>query len=108
VQGVFSNTAPVDAYRGAGRPEAIFALERSMDNAARVLGVDPWELRLKNFIPSGAFPYRTATGENYDVGDFPRVLARVEKECDRAGFAARRAESARRGKLRGLGLCYYI
>ena len=108
VQGVFTNTAPVDAYRGAGRPEAIFALERSMDNAARVLGVDPWELRRKNFIPAGAFPYRSATGELYDVGDFHRVLARVETECDRAGFPARRAESARRGRLRGLGLCYYI
>jgi carbon-monoxide dehydrogenase large subunit len=108
VQGVFTNTAPVDAYRGAGRPEAIFALERSMDNAARVLGVDGWELRRKNFIPVAAFPYRSATGEKYDVGDFLRVLARVETECDRAGFAARKAESARRGKLRGLGLCYYI
>jgi carbon-monoxide dehydrogenase large subunit len=108
VQGVFTNTAPVDAYRGAGRPEAIFALERSMDNAARVLGVDGWELRRKNFIPAAAFPYRSATGEKYDVGDFHRVLARVEAECDRAGFAARKAESARRGKLRGLGLCYYI
>jgi aerobic carbon-monoxide dehydrogenase large subunit len=108
VQGVFTNTAPVDAYRGAGRPEAIFALERSMDNAARVLGVDPWELRRKNFIPAGAFPYRTATGELYDVGDFARVLARVETECDRAGFAARKEDSARRGRLRGLGLCYYI
>ena len=108
VQGVFTNTAPVDAYRGAGRPEAIFALERSMDNAARVLGVDGWELRRRNFIPASAFPYRSATGETYDVGDFHRVLARVETECDRAGFPARRAESAKRGRLRGLGLCYYI
>jgi len=107
-QGVFTNTAPVDAYRGAGRPEAIFALERSMDNAARVMGVDGWELRRKNFIPAAAFPYRSATGEKYDVGDFHRVLARVEAECDRAGFTARRAESAKRGRLRGLGLCYYI
>ena len=71
-------------------------------------GVDGWELRRKNFIPAAAFPYRSATGEKYDVGDFLRVLARVEKECDRAGFAARKAESARKGKLRGLGLCYYI
>jgi aerobic carbon-monoxide dehydrogenase large subunit len=108
VRGVFTNTAPVDAYRGAGRPEAIFALERSMDNAARVMGVDGWELRRKNFIPAGAFPYRSATGEKYDVGDFHRVLARVERECDRAGFAARKAEAGRRGRLRGLGLCYYI
>jgi carbon-monoxide dehydrogenase large subunit len=72
------------------------------------MGVDGWELRRKNFIPAAAFPYRSATGETYDVGDFHRVLARVETECDRAGFAARKAESAKRGRLRGLGLCYYI
>ncbi len=108
VKGVFTNTAPVDAYRGAGRPEAIFALERSMDHAARVLGVDPWELRRKNFIPASAFPYRSATRQVYDVGDFHRVLKRVEAECDRAGFAERKAASAARGKLRGMGLCYYI
>ncbi len=108
VKGVFTNTAPVDAYRGAGRPEAIFALERAMDDAARQLGVDPWELRRKNFIPADAFPYRTATGELYDVGDFNRVLTRVETEADRDGFTARKEESAKRGKLRGMGLCYYI
>jgi aerobic carbon-monoxide dehydrogenase large subunit len=88
-RGIYTNTTQVDAYRGAGRPEAIFALERTMDQAARELGVDPVELRLRNFIRS--FPYRTASGELYDVGDFPRVLARAQDEADVAGFAARKA-----------------
>ena len=108
VKGVYTNTTPVDAYRGAGRPEAIYALERMMDYAARDLRVDPWDLRRKNFIPAANFPYKSATGELYDVGDFHRVLARVEEACDRKGFAARKAASARQGKLRGIGLCYYI
>jgi aerobic carbon-monoxide dehydrogenase large subunit len=105
-RGYYTNTTPVDAYRGAGRPEAIYTLERAMDHAARVLGVDPWALREKNFIRS--FPYRTASGELYDVGDFPRVLGRVRREADVAGFPARRREAATRGRLAGLGLCCYI
>ena len=108
VMGVFTNTTQVDAYRGAGRPEAIFVLERSMDNAARQLGVDPLELRRRNFIPADKFPYRSSTGMLYDVGDFHKVLARAEREADIAGFAARKAETEAEGKLRGLGLCYYI
>ncbi|MFO7771783.1 MAG: xanthine dehydrogenase family protein molybdopterin-binding subunit [Roseovarius gahaiensis] len=108
VEGFFTNTVQVDAYRGAGRPEAIYALERVMDRAARELGVDPWDLHRRNFIPAKAFPYVSSTGETYDVGDFNRVLERAEAECDRAGFAARKAESAARGRLRGMGLCYYI
>ena len=108
VEGFFTNTTQVDAYRGAGRPEAIFALERVMDQAARELGLDPWELRRRNFIPAEAFPYTSATGETYDVGDFHRVLSRAEQAADRAGVSARIAESAARGKLRGIGLCYYI
>ena len=104
--GVFTNTAPVDAYRGAGRPEAILTIERVMDEAARVLGADPFDLRRRNFIR--AFPYRTVTGQVIDVGDFPRVLARAEVEGDVAGFAARRAASEARGLLRGLGLATYI
>ncbi|RMF35051.1 MAG: xanthine dehydrogenase family protein molybdopterin-binding subunit, partial [Alphaproteobacteria bacterium] len=108
VIGVFTNTTPVDAYRGAGRPEAIYALERLMDYSARQLGVDPLELRRKSFIPPEKFPYTSAAGEIYDVGDFDRVLRRAEKEADLAGFAARKAQSAARGKLRGLGTCYYI
>ncbi|MFN3146944.1 MAG: xanthine dehydrogenase family protein molybdopterin-binding subunit [Paracoccaceae bacterium] len=107
-KGIFTNTTQVDAYRGAGRPEAIYALERSMDNAARVLGLDPWELRRRNFIRPDQFPYAVPSGAAYDVGDFARVLARVEREADRDGFAARKAASAAEGKLRGLGLCYYI
>ncbi len=108
VEGFFTNTTQVDAYRGAGRPEAIYALERIMDRAARELGVDVWELHRRNFIPKTAFPYVSATGETYDVGDFDRVLSRAEALSDRAGFAARKAESAASGKLRGMGLCYYI
>ena len=107
-RGIYTNTTQIDAYRGAGRPEAIYALERAMDYAARELGVDPLELRRRNFIPQRAFPYRSATGEMYDVGDFHRVLARAEAEADIAGFDARRAASEARGKLRGLGVCYYI
>ena len=106
--GVYTNTTQVDAYRGAGRPEAIYALERAMDTAARQLGVDPWDLRAKNFIKPNQFPYKTVTDETYDVGDFDRLLGRAAVEADRDGFAARRAASAAKGKLRGLGLCYYI
>ncbi|WP_166415966.1 xanthine dehydrogenase family protein molybdopterin-binding subunit [Cochlodiniinecator piscidefendens] len=108
VTGVYTSTTPVDAYRGAGRPEAIFALERTMDHAARELGVDPWELRRKNFIKPEQFPYRTTTGEIYDVGDFERVLDHVIRDADIAGFADRKKRDIAAGKLRGLGLCYYI
>jgi carbon-monoxide dehydrogenase large subunit len=104
--GVFTNTAPVDAYRGAGRPEAILTIERVMDEAARVLGADPFDLRRRNFIRN--FPYRTVTDQVIDVGDFHRVLARAEVEGDIAGFAARRAASEAKGMLRGLGLATYI
>ncbi len=107
-RGVYTNTTQVDAYRGAGRPEAIYALERAMDHAARQLGVDPLDLRRKSFIPSDQFPYRSATGELYDVGDFHRVLDRAEAEADMAGFPARRSAAEADGKLRGLGVCYYI
>jgi carbon-monoxide dehydrogenase large subunit len=108
VEGYYTNTAQVDAYRGAGRPEAIYVLERAMDRAARELGVDPWDLRRRNFIPAGAFPYTSATGELYDVGDFHKVLARAAVEADADGFAARKAADSARGLLRGQGLCYYI
>ena len=108
VEGFYTNTTQVDAYRGAGRPEAIFALERIMDHAARELGTDVWTLHRRNFIAPEQFPYTSMVGETYDVGEFDRVLTRAEVEADRAGFAARKADSAARGKLRGLGLCYYI
>ncbi|OWU71290.1 xanthine dehydrogenase [Roseovarius sp. 22II1-1F6A] len=107
-RGIYTNTTQTDAYRGAGRPEAIYVLERVMDTAARQLGISPWDLRRRNFIAPDAFPYRTVVGELYDVGDFARVLDRVEAEADVAGFAARRDASAAQGKLRGIGLCYYI
>ena len=108
VEGYYTNTTQVDAYRGAGRPEAIYVLERVMDRAARELGVDPWELRRRNFIRPDAFPYTSATGETYDVGDFDKVLSRAAANADAAGFEARRAADAARGLLRGQGICYYI
>ena len=108
VEGIFTNSTQVDAYRGAGRPEAIYVLERMMDRAARELGVDPWELRRINFIKPDSFPYKTATGETYDVGDFDKVLTRAASEADATGFAARKAADAAHGKLRGQGICYYI
>ncbi len=104
--GVYTNTAPVDAYRGAGRPEAILTIERAMDQAARVLGVDPFDLRRRNFIR--AFPYQSATGELIDVGDFDRVLDRAIAEADIAGFHARKKASEAKGLLRGLGIATYI
>ena len=105
-RGVYTNTTPVDAYRGAGRPEAIYTIERVMDHAARVLGVDPFDLRARNFVT--AFPYATATGEVYDVGDFHGVLNRLRVEADVAGYGARQAATAAKGLLRGLGLGVYI
>lgn len=105
-RGIYTNTVPVDAYRGAGRPEAIYVLERLMDYAARELGIDPWELRRRNFIKT--FPYTTLSQQLYDVGDFARVLDRVHQLGDADGFAARKAASAAEGKLRGIGLCFYI
>jgi carbon-monoxide dehydrogenase large subunit len=108
VKGYYTNTTQVDAYRGAGRPEAIYVLERLMDRAARELGVDLWELHHKNFIPLDKFPYKTTTGEIYDVGDFSRVLNHAEIACDRAGFGSRKSASEAAGKLRGQGLCFYI
>lgn len=107
-RGIFTNTTPVDAYRGAGRPEAIFVLERVMDEAARQLGIDPWDLRLRNFIRPDQFPYTSVTGVTYDVGDFARVLHAAADRADRDGFATRKAASAAAGRLRGQGLCYYI
>ncbi|WP_209598157.1 xanthine dehydrogenase family protein molybdopterin-binding subunit [Ruegeria sp. HKCCSP351] len=106
VEGFYTTTTQVDAYRGAGRPEAIYVLERVMDRAARELCVDPWELRRKNFIRPGDFPYTSATGETYDVGDFDMVLRRAASQT--SGFEARKAADAERGLIRGQGLCYYI
>ena len=108
VQGLYTNTTQIDAYRGAGRPEAIYVMERLMDYAARVLGQDPIELKRRNFIEKSKFPYTSASQEIYDVGDFDRVLDRALIEGDISGFEARKTQSAKSGKLRGLGLAYYI
>jgi aerobic carbon-monoxide dehydrogenase large subunit len=108
VKAVFTNTVPVDAYRGAGRPEATFLLERIVDLAADELGVDPAELRRKNFIPANAFPYQTPVALQYDSGDYFSTLDLATKAADYAGFEARRAEAAGRGKLRGIGIATYI
>ncbi|TYO89570.1 xanthine dehydrogenase family protein molybdopterin-binding subunit [Oceanicella actignis] len=108
VRAVFTNTVPVDAYRGAGRPEATFQLERVIDKAAREMGIDPVELRRRNFIKPDQFPYQTPVALTYDTGNYDATMDKVLQMCDRDGFAARRAEAAARGKLRGLGIASYI
>jgi aerobic carbon-monoxide dehydrogenase large subunit len=106
VRTVYTNTAPVDAYRGAGRPEATYLLERVMETAARELGVSPAELRRKNFIRQ--FPYQTPVIMNYDAGDYEASLDAAMKAADWNGFAARKADAKKRGKLRGIGMSCYI
>jgi aerobic carbon-monoxide dehydrogenase large subunit len=106
VKAVFTNTVPVDAYRGAGRPEATYQLERVIDKAARELGVDPIALRRQNFITE--FPYATPVAVEYDTGDYHGTMDVLEKIADLSGFEARRKESEGRGKLRGLGINCYI
>ena len=108
VLGVFTHTVPVDAYRGAGRPESNYLLERLVDVAAQELNIDRTDLRRRNMVPSSAMPHATPVGKTYDTGDFPMVLDAALKQMDYAGFAARRAEAARRGKRRGIGLSYYL
>jgi carbon-monoxide dehydrogenase large subunit len=105
---VFTNTVPVDAYRGAGRPEAAYLLERIVDKAARQLGMDRIEIRRKNFIPSDAFPYQTPVALAYDSGNYHASLDRALELADYAGFAARREEAEKRGKRRGIGFSTYI
>jgi carbon-monoxide dehydrogenase large subunit len=106
VKAVFTNTVPVDAYRGAGRPEATFQIERVIDKAARELGVDPIALRRQNFITE--FPYATPVAVEYDTGDYHATMDKLEEIADLKGFAARRKESEAKGKLRGLGVNCYI
>ncbi len=108
VQGVFTNTVPVDAYRGAGRPESIYCMERLIEYAARELGVDVNELRRINFIKPEQMPYTTAAGEIYDTGEFARVMDTAMQRADWQGAAARKQQSASRGRYRGIGMCYYI
>ena len=105
VNGVFSNSVPTDAYRGAGRPEACYVLERLADRAARELGIDRAEIRRRNFIPPSAMPYKTPIGPTYDCGDFPRILERVLAVSGYRSFEERRKKSA---KLRGIGLACYV
>src|SRR5216683_1251034 len=108
VKGVYTNTVPVDAYRGAGRPEAAYAVERLVDYAARQLGVPPEELRRRNFIKPEAMPYQTPLGLNYDSGEFARNMDQALAAADLAGFPARRAVARARGRYRGLGHAVYI
>jgi carbon-monoxide dehydrogenase large subunit len=106
VRGAFTNTVPVDAYRGAGRPEAAYVIERLVDVAARELGVAPDALRRKNFIK--ATPYTTATDKIYDSGDFARHLGRAQDSADWSGFERRLAKSRAAGRLRGIGIATYV
>ncbi len=108
VKAVFTNTVPVDAYRGAGRPEATFQLERVIDKAARELGIDPIELRRRNFIKPDQFPYATPVALEYDTGNYDATMDKLVEIADIRGFGKRKAESAERGKLRGLGINCYI
>jgi carbon-monoxide dehydrogenase large subunit len=108
VRGAFTNSVPVDAYRGAGRPEAAYAVERLVDAAARQLGQAPDRLRYRNFIKPGAMPYRTATGKTYDSGDFTGHLARAQELADWAGFKRRLKQAHKAGRLRGIGIATYV
>jgi aerobic carbon-monoxide dehydrogenase large subunit len=105
---VFTNTAPTVPYRGAGRPEAVYIIERLVDQAAREMRIDPAELRKKNLIPPGAFPYQTRTGWTYDTGDYAAALAKCQALADWQGYAARCATSEAAGRRRGRGIVYYV
>ena len=105
---VFTNTSPVSAYRGAGRPESNYYMERLVDTAARETGIDRIELRRRNHIPADAIPYDACSGLTYDSGDFTALMEQAVRFADWDGFAARKAESRARGKLRGLGLGDYL
>ena len=105
---VFTNAAPLGPYRGAGRPEAIYLIERLLDAAARKLGIDRVALRRCNFIPASAMPYKTAVGPIYDSGEFEALMDKALRLSDWHGFAARRAASQQAGKLRGIGMCCFL
>ncbi len=108
VKAVFNNTVPVDAYRGAGRPESIYCMERLIEKAAGELGVERAELRRINFVKPEQMPYKTSAGELYDSGEFARVMDAAMGKADWKGLAARREEAGKRGLYRGIGMCYYI
>lgn len=107
-QGVFTNTVPTSVYRGAGRPEAMYFMERMLDHAARVTGIDRVELRRRNLIKPDAFPHHTPTHLEYDSGDFEGLINKAMKAADWDGFEARRAKSKKDGKLRGRSLILFI
>jgi aerobic carbon-monoxide dehydrogenase large subunit len=106
--GVFTNTLPTDAYRGAGRPEACYVLERLADRAARELAIDRAEIRLRNLIPVSAMPYPTPIGPTYDCGDFPKIFARALAMAEYRSFAKRRIKAGRVNRLRGIGMACYV
>ena len=106
--GILTNTMPTAAYRGAGRPEATYTIERIIDIAARELGISPYELRRINLIPPDAMPYKTALTFTYDCGEFEGNMQKASEMAELAGFEARRADAKERGKLRGIGLCNCI
>jgi len=108
VIGVVTNTVPVDAYRGAGRPESNYLVERLIDTAAREMGIDRIEIRRRNMVPSSRMPYVSAMGQRYDSGEFAKLMEGALGKIDWAGFPARKAEAAKRGKKRGIGLAYYL
>ncbi len=108
IKGYFSNSGPVDAYRGAGRPEAAYLMERLMDAAAAKTGIDRVELRKRNLPGPAELPYVNWTGVSFDSGDYPRMLEESLKRADWAGFAARRKQSEARGRKRGFGVAYYV
>ncbi|WP_119420032.1 xanthine dehydrogenase family protein molybdopterin-binding subunit [Desertibaculum subflavum] len=108
VYGVMTNTVPTDAYRGAGRPEASYLVERLVDHVAREVGLTPDEIRARNLIPPEAIPYKTALDDIYDSGDFANLMRTCMQKADWAGFGGREAESKRKGKLRGRGLATYV
>jgi carbon-monoxide dehydrogenase large subunit len=106
--GALTTSAPVAAYRGAGRPEATYVIERLMDEAARALGLDPAEIRRRNFVPASAFPYRTITGQVYDSGDYQLALDRALEAADYAALRRGQAERRARGEIVGIGLASYV
>jgi len=104
----YSNTAPINAYRGAGRPEAAYYMERLLDVAARKIGIDRFDIRRRNLIGPDELPYKNWWGVSFDSGDYPRLLEEGLKRANHAGFAERRKKSEARGKKRGFGLAYYV
>jgi aerobic carbon-monoxide dehydrogenase large subunit len=108
VHGIITNTAPTDAYRGAGRPEATYITERIIEAAAHQLGIAPDDIRRRNLVTPSELPYTAPTGSVYDVGNYPELLDAAIKQSDWQGFDVRAKESRARGKIRGRGLCYYV